>query len=1190
MGIKWLFSTCATAALLSCGDRRLTPPAGALNIDLVVTKTVNKATAPEGDTLVWTVTVTNAGPIAATSVVAGDTVPTGTTFVSGVPTVGTYADSGLWTIDSLAAGASAQLTLLATINAGAGGTNLLNRAGATSLDQNDSVPSNNIASATTAATAAALNNLVFTTLPAGTTAGTGFGVVVTARNGLGSTVTGYTGNVTVAITSGTGTAGAHLTGTTTVAAVAGVATFSGLAIDSAGSGYSLAASATLVNGATSATFNIAAGTASQLVFTTQPGNATAGAGFGAVVKARDALGNAATGFAGSVTVAITGGTGTTGAHLTGTVTVAAVLGVATFSGLAIDSAGAGYSLSASATGLNGATSAAFNIAASAPAQLAFTTQPGNTTAGVGFGVVVTVRNGLGSTATGFTDNVTVAITAGTGTAFAHLTGTTTVAAVAGVATFSGLAIDSAGSGYSLAASANLVNGATSATFNIAAGAAAQLAFTTQPGNTTAGVGFGTVVTARDALGNTATVVGNVTVAITSGTGATGAHLTGTATVAAVLGVATFSGLAIDSAGTGYKLTASATGPSGATSAPFNIVAGAASQLAFTTQPPDAAAGIGFGAVVRARDSQGNTAAFAGNVTVSIATGTAGAHLTGTVTAAAVAGVATFSGLTIDSVGTGYRLAASAGGLASGTSTTFNITAAVASQLVFTTQPGNATAGAGFGVVVTARNGLGNTATGFTGSVTVAITAGTGTTGAHLTGTATLAAVLGVATFTGLAIDSAGSGYKLTASATGPSNATSATFNIVAGAASQLAFTTQPPNAAAGTGFGAVVRARDAQGNTATGFTASVTVAITAGTGTTGAHLTGTATLGAVLGVASFSALAIDSAGVGYKLTASATVPSGATSSTFNITAAAATGEPVYNSATQALIRSDGFDYANFAAAVAGGWTGVNNGTAQDVTTNAGGANLFITPGRDGTGSAMRLRYDGIDNSGGANQEGHSWSLPLTDNLAGRVGHAIYVSYWFRITAGGGNTLDVVNGSLLPIVKVKWFELWNANGNSRAQFNTSYAVAYGGAPTGHPGGTIWQFFGWSGGNTTNQAEQARAPWAWQGAGQWHHVTHKYVTESAFGARDGIAQMWYDGTLIISVTAADVNQVVPNSGLTDIHGITARWCQNEDLDSWDGNRTTGTHVDQAVSRLTLGSVHTYLLWPFTIDYDEFMVWRD
>jgi len=63
----------------------------------------------------------------------------------------------------------------------------------------------------------------------------------------------------------------------------------------------------------------------------------------------------------SITVAI--GTNPASGTLSGTTTVAAVSGVATFSHLSIDKAGTGYTLTASATGLTGVTSSAFDVVA-----------------------------------------------------------------------------------------------------------------------------------------------------------------------------------------------------------------------------------------------------------------------------------------------------------------------------------------------------------------------------------------------------------------------------------------------------------------------------------------------------------------------------------------------------------------------------------------------------------------------------------------------------------------------------------------------------------------------------------------------------------------------------------------------------------------------------------------------------------
>ena len=750
-------------------------------------------------------------------------------------------------------------------------------------------------------TAVRPNQLVFTVPPTGTAAGATISpaVQVTARDAAGQTATGFTGSVTLTITAGTGTSGARLSGTTTATAVAGVAVFSNLSINRSGSGYRLSATAPGVSGSTSAAFTIAAGAAAQLAFTVQPGTTTAGATIAPAVQvtARDAQGNTVPGFTGNVAMAI----GTNhGGTLSGTTTVPAVAGVATFSTLSIDQAESGYTLAATADGLSGATSTAFAITAGLPVRLSFTVQPSSVAAGttIAPGVQLTALDAMDNLVPGFTGNVTVAI--GTNPAGGTLSGTRTIAAVAGVATFSTLSIDKAGDGYTLAATAPGLASRTSAGFTIAPGTATQLAVTVQPSTTTTGATIKPAVrvTAFDSLGNTATgFAGNVTVTLAFNPA--GGTLSGTRTFAAIAGVATFPSLNIDNVGSGYRLSATAPGLTGTTSAAFDIIPSTATQLVFTVQPTDTAhratAGVVFTPAleVTARDASGQTAAsFTGTVTLTIepGTGTSGATLSGTTTMAAVAGVATFSNLSIDKSGGLYKLSAASPGLPAVSSAFFKVIAGPVSQLAFSVQPSTATAGATITppVEVTARDALGNTADAFTTSVTVAIghNPGVGT----LSGTQTVAAVAGVASFPTLSVDRAGSGYTLVATAAGPSGATSAPFDVTATRATQLIFTAQPTSTTAGATISPAVQvtARDASGRTATSFTGSVTLTITAGTGTGGATLSGTTTATAVAGVATFSTLSIDRSGSGYKLSATATGLAGAKSSSFTIN----TGPPI----------------------------------------------------------------------------------------------------------------------------------------------------------------------------------------------------------------------------------------------------------------------------------------------------------
>src|SRR5207253_177678 len=325
-------------------------------------------------------------------------------------------------------------------------------------------------------------------------------------------------------------------------------------------------------------------------------------------------------------------------------------------------------------------------------------------------------------------------------------------------------------------------------------------------------------------------------------------------------------LTLDKAAPGYWLTA--TGLGTATSSSFNIIAGTATQLVFGTQPGTTVAGqqITPAVKVRALDALGNVATgFTGAVAIALGNNPGGSTLSGTTPVAAVSGGATFLA-SLNKSGTDYTLTASAGGFAPVTSTAFDITPGTATQLAFTVQPSNTVAGAAISpaVQITALDPAGNPVPSFTGSVTVAL--GNNPGGSTLGGTTTVAAVGGVVTFSDLTLDKTAPGYWLTA--TGLGTATSSGFNITPGAASQLVFGTQPGTTVAGQQItpAVKVRALDAFGNVATGFTGAVAVALGSNPGS--ATLSGTTPVAAVSGVATFF-VSLNKAGTGYTLTASA---------------------------------------------------------------------------------------------------------------------------------------------------------------------------------------------------------------------------------------------------------------------------------------------------------------------------------
>ena len=333
----------------------------------------------------------------------------------------------------------------------------------------------------------------------------------------------------------------------------------------------------LIGSATSSTaiMTVNPGTASKLIFSTQPSGAVAGTAFTTqpIVVVQDAYGNTATSLSSPITLTIKTGTGT----LSGTTSATASNGVASFSGLSIDKSGS-FVLTASATSLTSGDSSSFTVSPGTASQLVFSTQPSGAVAGTAFTTqpIVTVQDANGNTITNNTDAITIAIKSGTGIAGAALTTTLTVNAVAGVATFSGLKIDLAGTGYVLNASAAGLTSIDSNSFDVSAGKSSAVI----PKNIKPGKPFSVQAIIRDANGDVVTSYNDdVTVELKNGNSManaapnpSGATLSGTLTVKAVNGVATFYNLSIDKLGT-YVLTFTAPGIGFIfDSAPFDVTA------------------------------------------------------------------------------------------------------------------------------------------------------------------------------------------------------------------------------------------------------------------------------------------------------------------------------------------------------------------------------------------------------------------------------------------------------------------------------------------------------------------------------------------------------------------------------------------------------------------------------------------
>ncbi|WDF57682.1 Ig-like domain-containing protein [Flavobacterium sp. KACC 22758] len=130
----------------SCGGTTVTNRSfeGALcPADLQISKTADNSNPSVGNNVVFTITAKNNGPYKATGVTVSDALPSGYTFVSAVPSTGTWSAPN-WTVGSLTNGSSATLAVTATVNATGSYANTASISG----NNPDSTTGNNSATAT----------------------------------------------------------------------------------------------------------------------------------------------------------------------------------------------------------------------------------------------------------------------------------------------------------------------------------------------------------------------------------------------------------------------------------------------------------------------------------------------------------------------------------------------------------------------------------------------------------------------------------------------------------------------------------------------------------------------------------------------------------------------------------------------------------------------------------------------------------------------------------------------------------------------------------------------------------------------------------------------------------------------------------------------------------------------------------
>jgi len=412
------------------------------------------------------------------------------------------------------------------------------------------------------------------------------------------------------------------------------------------------------------------------------------------------------------------------------------------------------------------TSASFFVSSGEPpAGMYFSQQPGLTTAGVNLSpsITVTVTNAVGAGI----PNLQVFISLADGSASGTLGGTLSqITDANGVATFSDLNLTVAGQ-YQLEATIPGVLTTDSSLFNVVAAAPSQLVVTTQPSSpATAGVIFGTqpVVAIEDAYGNIVLTASDVITASETAGGNLSGTLGNSVQMAAISGVATFSGLYVTNSGT-QTLTFTE-GALTVNSANITVTpAGISSPGLTIQQQPSSTAQVGVPfatqPVLQLADAFGNPAT---NNTPVVVTASVGVLL-GQTTAYTSNGIVSFTGLTSTNLGN-VTLTFSFGA-ASVNSTPIAISIGPVSTVVWTTQPGSALVGSPFGqqpVLRTADAG-GNISTiglDSVDTVVVHLISGSGLVGDSLAYNIGTSGSNGVITFQNLQIDTPGNDNVLAA--------------------------------------------------------------------------------------------------------------------------------------------------------------------------------------------------------------------------------------------------------------------------------------------------------------------------------------------------------------------------------------------------------------------------------------------
>ncbi len=635
-------------------------------------------------------------------------------------------------------------------------------------------------SASIQVTPAALARFSISATPADAVAGSPISFTVTAQDAFGNTVTGCAGLVhftssdvnaftslpaDVGLTSGVGNFSATLT-------TAGTQTIS--ANDGAIAGQS-------------ESITITPATLNRFAVSGAPASVVAGTAIPLTVTALDFYGNTVTSFADSVTLTTTdAGTFTS---LPASATLSA--GVGTFS--ATLATPGDQTISANYGAFTGSTPT-INVAPAALDHFSVTGTPiAAISAGTIFSFTVTAQDVFGNTVPGFAGTIQFSSTDTNGASSLPADSVLT----AGVGNFSA-ALTKAGN-QTITVSAGGIQGI-SAVITVTPLALHHFAVAGTPASTVAGDSFTATVTAKDLYDNTLTGFNG---AVTLGTTDTNAGASVPISGTLVSGVLDFSA-SLAGAG-GQRISAIAGSVTGISNI-IIVTPAALHHFGVTGTPPSVTAGISFAFTVTALDTYGNTVSgFGSAVTFSSTDTNSATNLPagGTLVNGTLGFTASLAGAG------GQQITASAGSI-TGLSNVITVTPSSLHHFALSGTPSSVTAGTAFSFAVAAVDQYGNTVVGYNGAVSFTTT----DTNSQSSVPAATTLTAGVGNFNAT-LDQAGSQFINVTN--GTITGSSSAIAVTPAGVSSFAVTGTPANSEAGSSFSFTVTARDAFGNTATGF-------------------------------------------------------------------------------------------------------------------------------------------------------------------------------------------------------------------------------------------------------------------------------------------------------------------------------------------------------------------------------------